>query len=77
MRAYVEQIDITPDGKVIVSGQLSRTNLKVVLSGLIYVKAPADGIWGYTLELIPTSVIGADVLVPFSVTADWNWRSIG
>ncbi|WP_343606420.1 hypothetical protein [Fluviicola sp.] len=72
MRAYIEQIDIASNGEVIVSGQLSRTNLKVVLSELIYVKPPADGIWGYMLELLPTSAIGADVLVPFSVKANWT-----
>lgn len=72
MRAYIQQIDITADGRVVVSGQLSRTNLSVQLSEHIYAKEPEDGIWGYTLEIIPTSVFGADMMVPFSVEAPWT-----
>lgn len=72
MRAYIQQIDITTDGKVVVSGQLSRTNLNVNLNEHIYTKAPKDGIWGYTLEVIPTSIFGADMMVPFSVEAPWT-----
>lgn len=72
MRAYIQQIDITTDGKVVIKGQLSRTNLKVNLLEHIYVKEPEDGIWGYTIEVIPTAVIGADVMVPFVVEAPWT-----
>ncbi len=72
MRAYIQQIDFTTDGKVLVTGQLSRTNLEVNLNELIYIMEPEDGIWGYTLEVIPTSVFGADMLVPFSVEAPWT-----
>lgn len=72
MRAYIQNIDITTDGKVVVSGQLSRTNLNANLNEHIYTKAPEDGIWGYTLEVIPTSVFGADMMVPFSVEAPWT-----
>ncbi len=72
MRAYIQQIDITADGRVVVSGQLSRTNLSVQLSEHIYVKEPEDGIWEYTLEIVPTSVFGADMMVPFSVEAPWT-----
>jgi hypothetical protein len=76
MKAYIQQIDITTDGKVVVSGQLSRTNLKVQLSEHIYIKDPKDGIWGYTLEVIPTSVYGTDELVPFSIEATWTGNEI-
>ncbi|MCB0488193.1 MAG: hypothetical protein R2820_13945 [Cyclobacteriaceae bacterium] len=72
MRAYIKQIDITPDGKVVVSGHLSRTNLNVRLTEHLYVREPDDGIWGYTLEVIPTSVFGADMMVPFAVAAPWT-----
>lgn len=72
MRAYIQQIDITTDGKVVVTGQLSRTNLDVRLNEHIYIKEPKDGIWGYTLEVIPTSVFGADMMVPFVVEAPWT-----
>lgn len=72
MRAYIQQIDITTDGKVVVTGQLSRTNLNVKLNEHIYIKEPEDGIWGYTLEVIPTSVFGADMMVPFVVETPWT-----
>lgn len=72
MRAYIQQINITTDGKVVVSGQLSRTNLNARLNEHIYANEPKDGIWGYTLEVIPTSVFGADIMVPFSVQAPWT-----
>ncbi len=72
MRAYIQKIDITEDGKVIVSGQLSRTNLVAKLSPMIYVHPPKDGIWGYTLEVLPTSVFGSDKMEPFSVEAPWT-----
>lgn len=72
MRAYIQQIDISNDGKVIVSGQLSRTNLNAKLIEHEYVAEPQDGIWSYTLMVIPTSVIGADIMVPFKVEARWT-----
>lgn len=72
MRAYIQKIDITSNGKVIVSGLLSRTNLDVKLNEHIYIEEPEDGIWGYTLEVVPTSVYGADMMVPFSVEAPWT-----
>ena len=72
MRAYIQQIDITTDGKVVVSGQLSRTNLHVKLIEHFYVTEPENGIWSYTLEVIPTSVFGSYMLVPFSVEAPWT-----
>ncbi|MCM4155992.1 hypothetical protein [Gramella sp. AN32] len=72
MKAYIQLIDITTDGRVVVSGQLSRTNLIVKLHEHIYTKEPEDGIWGYTLEVIPTSVFGADMMVPFTVEALWT-----
>ena len=72
MRAYIQQIDITTNGKVVITGQLSRTNLDVRLNEHIYIKEPEDGIWGYTLEVIPASVFGADMMVPFVVEAPWT-----
>lgn len=72
MRAYIQQIDITTDGKVVVTGLLSRTNLEAKLQEHIYFKEPEDGIWGYTLEVISTSVFGADIIVPFVVEAPWT-----
>lgn len=72
MRAYIQQIDITTDGKVVITGQLSRTNLKVKLNEHIYTKEPEDGIWGYTLEVIPTSIYGNDMMIPFEVEAPWT-----
>ncbi len=72
MRAYIQQIDITADGKVVIKGQLSRTNLEVKLIEHIYIQEPQDGIWGYTLEVVPTSVFGADMMVPFVVEAPWT-----
>lgn len=72
MRAYIQHIDITSTGKVIVTGQLSRTNMQVKLQELIYAKEPQDGIWGYMLEVIPTSVFGADIMIPFKVEAPWT-----
>ena len=72
MRAYIQQVDITTDGKVVITGQFSRTNLKAKLSEHIYLKEPEDGIWGYTLEIIPISVFGADIMVPFVVEAPWT-----
>ncbi|TYP99234.1 hypothetical protein C7447_102556 [Tenacibaculum adriaticum] len=72
MRAYIQQIDITTNSKVVVTGQLSRTNLEVRLNEHIYVKEPKDGIWGYTLEVIPTSVFGADIMIPFVIQAPWT-----
>ncbi len=71
MRAFIDQIDITTDGKVRVSGQLSQTNLTASLNEQIYINEPEDGIWGYTLEVIPKSAWGAEILVPFSVDAPW------
>lgn len=38
----------------------------------IYTKEPEDGIWGYTLEVIPSSVFGATVMMPFTVEAPWT-----
>jgi hypothetical protein len=72
MRAYIQQIDITTNGKVVVTGQPSRTNLEIRLNEHIYAKEPKDGIWGYTLEVIPTSVFGADMMVPFVIQAPWT-----
>ncbi len=69
--AYIQSIDITEDGKVRVSGHLSSTNLDVSLSEMIPVIAPEDGIWNYELTVTPTSIIGADMLVPFTVEAPW------
>lgn len=72
MKAYIKNIDITTDGRVVVSGELPSTNLKAQLSAHIYIEPPQDGIWGYTLEVIPTSLIGATVMVPFSVEAPYT-----
>ncbi len=71
MNAYIQKIDLTNDKKVIVSGQLSRTNLKANLVEHVYVQEPKDGIWGYTLEVLPCSAFGANMMVPFSVEAPW------
>ncbi|UII32149.1 hypothetical protein LVD17_28090 [Fulvivirga ulvae] len=72
MRAYIQQIDITTDKKVVVSGLLSRTNLNAKLKEHIYIKEPEDGLWGYTLEVIPTTVYGVDMMIPFSTEAPWT-----
>ncbi|MDW7693113.1 hypothetical protein R9C00_09705 [Flammeovirgaceae bacterium SG7u.111] len=72
MRAYIQHIDITTDGRVVITGQLSRTNLEVRLNEHIYIKEPEDGIWGYTLEVIPISVFGADMMMPFVIDAPWT-----
>jgi hypothetical protein len=75
MKAYIQKVDITPEGTVKVSGHLSSTNLRAELTGVIYVKPPADGIWDYYLDLIAEGTIGADVLVPFEVEATWTGNS--
>lgn len=72
MKAYIQEIDITNDGRVIVSGHLPQTNLKASLNELHYIEEPQDGIWGYILEVIPISVRGATMLVPFIVEAPWT-----
>lgn len=69
--AYIQSIDIAEDGKVHISGHLSRTNLEVSLSEMIPVAPPVDGIWNYELTVRPTSLIGANILVPFIVEAPW------
>ena len=71
MRAYVQKIDISNDGKVSVTGYLSRTNLSVKLIEKHYVTPPADGIWEYDLEVLPTCHVGGEMIVPFSVEAPW------
>ncbi|MCG9770767.1 hypothetical protein L1D59_19395 [Pseudoalteromonas piscicida] len=73
--AYIQSIDITENGRVQVSGQLSSTNLNVSLNEMIPVVPPADGIWNYELTVTPTSMIGADMLVPFVVDAPWIGNS--
>lgn len=72
MRAYIQEIDITTDGEVVVRGQLSSGNLDVKLIPHVYVTEPEDGIWGYTLEVIPTSIWGTTVMTPFVVKAPWT-----
>jgi hypothetical protein len=69
--AYIQSIDITEDGRVIVLGQLSRTNLEATLVEMIPIMPPTDGIWNYELKVIATSLTGATMLVPFSVEAPW------
>lgn len=72
MRAFIQSIDITPKGTVKVIGNLSMTNLTARLVEHVYINPPADGIWEYTLEVLPTSLYGAQILVPFSVEAPWT-----
>ena len=69
--AYIEHIDITSDGRVVVTGSFSRTGLRALLSEYYYTLPPADGVWEYELSVVADSPNGAAVLVPFSVEAPW------
>ena len=73
--AYIDHIDIASDGRVVVTGSLSRTGLRASLSEYYYLLPPADGIWEYELSVVAESPNGAAVLVPFSVEAPWTGDS--
>lgn len=72
MKAFIQSVDLTKDGKVIVTGNLPSTNLEVKLVEHIYITEPEDGIWGYTLEVLPTALFGAQILIPFIVESPWT-----
>lgn len=67
--AYIQSIDITKSGKVIVSGQ-RLGNLCVALRENIPIQPPTDGIWDYDLD-ITTSVNCATIMKPFMLEAPW------
>ncbi|KYF57147.1 hypothetical protein BE08_20885 [Sorangium cellulosum] len=70
-RAYITNVDISTDGRVVVEGNLSMTGLTASLEPRIYIQPPPDGVWEYDLVVTPTAEQGAMMLVPFSVHAPW------
>jgi hypothetical protein len=72
MTIYIQGVDITKDGKVRVSGQLSATNLLAALHARVYVQPPPDGIWDYDLVETASGPIGGAMMVPFAVDAPWT-----
>lgn len=72
MTIYVQSVDITEDGKVLVSGQLSATNLSAELQARMYVQPPPDGIWEYDLVEIMSTPFGGAMMLPFAVDAPWT-----
>lgn len=72
MRAYIDNIDITGDKKLVVTGNLSRANIEVNLTPHVYVTEPENGIWDYSLELTSTADTGSDQMIPFRVEAPWT-----
>lgn len=72
MKAYIQSIDLTKDGRVKVIGNLPSTNLDVKLIERYYNVEPEDGFWGYDLEVLSTSHFGAQMLIPFIVEAPWT-----
>jgi hypothetical protein len=69
MTIHVEEVAITEDGRVVVSGQVSASNISVQMVARAYVQAPEDGIWEYDLSESLRGSAGAMVMLPFSVTA--------
>lgn len=69
MTVYIRDVDITSDGRVVVSGDLSATNLSVSLCRLEYFMRPSDGIWGYDIAETATGISGAHMMVPFLISA--------
>ena len=71
MTIHVEEVDITPDGRIIVRGQVSASNISVGIVARAYFQAPLDGIWEYELTETHRGSAGAMVMLPFSVSADF------
>jgi len=71
MTIYVQHIDVTEGGLVIVRGHVSATNITVGLHPRYYVQAPPDGIWEFELSETVTGRPGGRVLVPFTATAEF------
>ena len=69
-RAYIDQVDLTDNGKVVVSGHLAHPGLVASLNQRVYVTPPADGVFEYDLVV---SAVGQGpspmILVPFSAEA--------
>ena len=72
MKAYIQNINITSDNKVLVKGQLSRGGLQANLVPRIYVTEPEDGIYEYELHITALSAIGTMALKPFEVESAWT-----
>lgn len=70
--AYIDTVDITDDGRLVVSGNMSSTGIEVSLTEYIYIVPPADGIWEYDLNVQVVNPLGLQVLVPFAIEAPWT-----
>lgn len=71
MAIYVQNIEITPSG-VVVSGQVSATNVSVDIYPYVYVTPPADGIWDFGLSETIGGCFGAAMMVPFRVQVGFD-----
>lgn len=69
MTIYIQNVDVKAD-KIIVSGQVSATNISVYLAPVIYIDKPQDCIYGFELEEVISGDFGGAMMVPFVIEAD-------
>lgn len=69
--AFIKNIDITPEDRVVVVGQSVKSNLKISLSARHHIEPPSDGIWSYDLNIEPFGPNGVEEPSAFEVDAAW------
>lgn len=70
MTVFIQQVDLTEDSRVLVSGHLARTHLVASLAPRVYIHPPQDGVWDYDLDVNPTAPFGGCMLMPFCAYAE-------